>query len=289
MAKIHLETLKKLARTLKLDNNNGYAVSVLIALIVVSVFVASYYVLLKPSQKRYMTIYLLDSQKTALNYPEFLAINQNNTLNMWIKVENHMGKSQQIEVLQKTTVDMIHLFPLEAEANARYERTLENGETWEIPATITLDTPGNYSVIFELWAYDKEVGELQFSGNACVLNIEAEAVLSNQTNDVEITAFSAQAYWNPVGGVLVGYPFNVTIQNIGVNDVSGVTLMVIMLIGDSDLGRYSKHLDTLISGEMRVMRGEITKVLSQGVNPDWTICVATLMLGDTVLDERKLP
>jgi hypothetical protein len=64
------------------------------------------------------------------------------------------------------------LFPLEAEANSRYERTLENGETWEIPATVTIDTLGNYSVIFELWAYDEEVGELQFSGNACVLNIE---------------------------------------------------------------------------------------------------------------------
>jgi uncharacterized membrane protein len=167
-----LETIKKLLRSLSLDSKNGYTVSVLIALIVVSIFVASYYWLLKPPQKGYTTIYLLDSQKTSLNYPELLVINQNNTLNVWIEVENHMGKSRQIEVLQKTTNDMIHLFPLEAEADNRYERTLENGATVEIPATITIDESGNYSVTFELWVYDEEAQEPQFSGNACVLNIE---------------------------------------------------------------------------------------------------------------------
>jgi uncharacterized membrane protein len=166
-----LETIKKLVRSLNLDNKNGYTVSILIALIVVSAFVASYYVLLKPPQKGYTTIYLLDSQKKAVNYPELLVINQNNTL-VWVEVENHIGENQTVEVLQKITNGMIHLFPLEAEASAHYERTLKNGETWEISSTITINKPGNYSVIFELWAYDDDVKEFRFSGNACVLNIE---------------------------------------------------------------------------------------------------------------------
>ena len=89
-----METIKKLARSLNSDNNNGYKVAVLIALILVSILVASYYVLLKPPQKGYMTIYLLDSQKKAINYPELLVINQNNTFNVWVEVENHMGKSE---------------------------------------------------------------------------------------------------------------------------------------------------------------------------------------------------
>jgi uncharacterized membrane protein len=155
-----------------MDNNNGYAVSVLIALILVSILVASYYVLLRPPQKGYMTIYLLDSQKKALNYPELLVVNQNNTSNVWVEVENHMGKSQYSEVLQKVTNDTVPIFPFKANANATYVRTLENGETWETLSTITINKPGNYSVIFELWIYDEKVGELQFSGNVCVLNIE---------------------------------------------------------------------------------------------------------------------
>jgi uncharacterized membrane protein len=155
-----------------MDNNNGYAVSVLIALILVSILVASYYVLLRPPQKGYMTIYLLDSQKKALNYPELLVINQNNTFKVWVEVENHMGKSQYSEVLLKVTNDTVPIFPFKADANATYVRTLENGETWKTLSTIAINEPGNYSVIFELWVYDEKVGELQFSGNVCVLNIE---------------------------------------------------------------------------------------------------------------------
>jgi len=170
--KIHLKTIKKLGNILKMDNNNGYAVSVLIALILVSILVASYYVLLRPPQKGYMTIYLLDSQKKALNYPELLVINQNNTFKVWVEVENHMGKSQYSEVLLKVTNDTVPIFPFKADANATYVRTLENGETWETLSTIAINKPGNYSVIFELWIYDEKVGELQFSGNVCVLNIE---------------------------------------------------------------------------------------------------------------------
>ena len=170
--KIHLKTIKKLGNILKMDNNNGYAVSVLIALILVSILVASYYVLLRPPQKGYMTIYLLDSQKKALNYPELLVINQNNTFKVWVEVENHMGKSQYSEVLLKVTNDTVPIFPFKADANATYVRTLENGETWETLSTIAINEPGNYSVIFELWIYDEKVGELQFSGNVCVLNIE---------------------------------------------------------------------------------------------------------------------
>jgi uncharacterized membrane protein len=167
-----LEALKKLVRNLKLDNNNGYVVSVLIALIFVSSILVGYYVMLRPPQKGYMTIYLLDSQRKALNYPELLVINQNNTFNVWVEVENHMGKSQYSEVLLKVTNDTIPLFPFKADANATYVKTLENGETWENLSTIAINKPGNYSVIFELWVYDGKVEELQFSGNACVLNIQ---------------------------------------------------------------------------------------------------------------------
>ena len=174
-----MEAIKKLVRSLNLDNNNGYTVSVLIALILVSILVASYYVLLRPPQKGFMTICLLDSHKKAVNYPELLVINQNNTFNVWVTVENHMGKTLPFEVRLKITEDANPTFPVAAEAKNAYAATLENGGKWETSATTTIEKPGNYMVVFELWAYDEESGALQFTGNACVLNVEAEAVLSN--------------------------------------------------------------------------------------------------------------
>jgi uncharacterized membrane protein len=122
-----------------------------------------------------MTIYLLDSQKKAVNYPELLVINQNNTFNVWVEVENHMGKSENSEIRLKLTSGAIQKMPIKADANATYARTLESGETWETLSTVSLNEPGNYSVIFELWAYDETVGAIQFSGNYAVLNVEVVA------------------------------------------------------------------------------------------------------------------
>ena len=50
--------------------------------------------------------------------------------------------------------------------------TLENGGKWNITATTTIDTLGNYMVVYELWT-QKENSALEFTGNACVLNVEA--------------------------------------------------------------------------------------------------------------------
>ena len=170
-----METIKKLVRSLNSDNNNGYTVAILIALILVSILVGSYYLLLKPPQKGYMTIYLLDSQKKAVNYPELLVINQNNTFNVWVEVENHMGKRENSEIRLKLTSGTIQKMPIKADANATYARTLENEETWETLSTVSLNEPGSYSVIFELWAYDETVGAIQFSGKYAVLPVEVVA------------------------------------------------------------------------------------------------------------------
>ena len=146
-------------------------VAVLIALVFASILIALYYPSLKPPAKTYTTIYLLDSQSQAADYPELLVINQNNTLTVPVTVENHMGNTQNCTVLLKITSEMIHKLPLTAEANTTYTRTLENEETWEIPATITINQPGTYAVIFELWSYG-EGEELTYTENACSLNVE---------------------------------------------------------------------------------------------------------------------
>jgi len=166
-----LETLKNRARSLNLDDKKGYVVAVLIALVFVSILIAAYYPVLKPPTKTYTTIYLLDSQNQAADYPELLVINQNNTFTVPVTVENHMGNTQNCTVLLKITSEMIQKLPLTADANATYTKTLENGGKWEFSSTITLNQPGTYAVIFELWTRT-ESGELQFTENACSLNVE---------------------------------------------------------------------------------------------------------------------
>lgn len=166
-----METLKNCARSLNLDDEKGYVVAVLIALIFVSILLAAYYPVFKPPERGFTTISLLDSQKHAIDYPELLVINQNNTLNVFVEVVNH-NERQSCTVLVKTTNEMIHKLPLMTDANATYTKTLEREESWEIPSTITIDKPGNYSVVFELWLYDEDIEALKFSENACVLNVE---------------------------------------------------------------------------------------------------------------------
>jgi uncharacterized membrane protein len=171
--KTNSETEKKLAKNLRL-NNKGSKIAVAVVLIFVfSLFVGYYYVSRLPPEG-YTTIYVLNYQeKKAVDYPELVVINENNTFNVWVEVENHMGAQQSCEVLQKVVAGMIPSFPVEANAEKNYTQTVENGKTWEIPATVTINEPGSYSVIFELWIYNGQAETYQFTYNYCVLKIEA--------------------------------------------------------------------------------------------------------------------
>ena len=173
--KIHLETNKKLGKVPSLIDNKGYTIAIALVLIVVSSLLIGYYFVSTLPPERYTTIYMLDYQhKEAIDYPEVLVVNENSTFNVWIVVENRMGRSQSCEVLQKVIGDMIPSFPVDADVQKSYAQTIENGAAWETLATVTINEPGSYSVIFELWIYD-ETGTLTFSYNYCVLNVEVVA------------------------------------------------------------------------------------------------------------------
>jgi uncharacterized membrane protein len=170
--KIHSETNKKLGKIQSLIDNKGYTIAIAIALIFVSSLLIGYYLISRLPPEGYTTIYMLNyPQKKAADYPELLVVNENNTFNVWVVVENHMGTKQSCEVLQKVIGNMIPSFPVETDAERSYAQTIENGETKETLATVSINEPGSYSVIFELWIHD-ETGALKFSYNYCVLNIE---------------------------------------------------------------------------------------------------------------------
>ena len=159
--------------SLKLNDNKGYTIAIVFMLIVVSSLLIGYYLISRLPPEGYSTIYTLDyQQKKAIDYPELLVINQNNTFKVWVGVENHMGNRQSFEVLQKVTKGTVSLFPVDAEITGTYEKTMENGEIWETPAEVSINEAGSYLVIFELWIYDGDAGAFQFSNNYCVLKLD---------------------------------------------------------------------------------------------------------------------
>jgi uncharacterized membrane protein len=168
----HSETNKKLGKFPSLINNKGHRIAVAFSLIFVSSLLIGYYFVASLPPEGYTTIYVVDYQhKKAIDYPQLLVVNENTTFNVWVVVENHMATKQSCEVLQKVIGDMIPSFPVNATVESSYAQTLESGESRETLATVSINEPGSYSVIFELWIYN-ENGALEFSHNYCVLKVD---------------------------------------------------------------------------------------------------------------------
>jgi len=169
---IRLESAKRLGRKLGLNEEKGFAVAIFLALLIVSVAVLSYFVWFRPPAEPYNTIYLLDSNKKALDYPETLVVNQNSTFNVYVDVVNHLGYPASYQVQMKITKNL-STFPVDVPASQVFEiNSLEgNGQTKENTATITENTVGGYSVVFELWQQNL-AGIYEFTHNYCVLNIQ---------------------------------------------------------------------------------------------------------------------
>jgi uncharacterized membrane protein len=164
--------MKKISSNLPLKSNkNGYALAIAIALLTASVLFGIYYVAL-PVQDGYMTIYLLDYQRSAVNYPERLVNGENNTFSVYVEVENHVGVSQSCQVQVKVVSDMNPTFPVDTNATLTFNGTVENSANWENVATLSLNKAGDYSVVFELWSPNKNTGVLEYSGNFCLLNVQ---------------------------------------------------------------------------------------------------------------------
>ncbi len=158
------------------DGNKGTIVPVVLAIIFICSLLIGYYLLSNAPPEGFSSIYILDAQKKTESYPDFLIINENNTFNVNVGVENHMGKKQSYEIQQKITKDPILIFPIKENPEKTYTRTLESQETWEISVTTTIDNPGNYSLVFELYLKDdiELIDENTKPVNYVLLNIEVD-------------------------------------------------------------------------------------------------------------------
>lgn len=162
-----------IGRKIGLNDETGYAVAIFIALLIVSVTIIGYYAFFAPPAESYNTIYLLDPNKKAINYPEVLVADQNSTFSVYVNVENHMTKSANYTVKVKIVEYLPAIFPIDTQPMQVYETgsLSHNGKPWQTKATITENTIGSYSVVFELWQH-KDDGSLLFTQNLCVLKIQ---------------------------------------------------------------------------------------------------------------------
>jgi len=87
-----------------------------------------------------------------------------------------LGKKQSYEIQQKLTDKPILTFPISENPENVYSKTLDHQETWETLISTTINDPGNYSLVFEL--YLKEDSEIIDENikpiNYVLLNIEAD-------------------------------------------------------------------------------------------------------------------
>ena len=157
-------------------NKDAYTIAVAIALVLASVLLVTYYVWLRPVSEGYTTIYLLDSNRTAADYPEFAVANVNSTFHVYVDVENHLNDTlNNVQVQVKVVSDQNPSFPLDVNATQTFTGTVQKDGTWETPVTFSLNQPGNYLVAFELWIPNGNMGNLEFSGNFCALNVQIAA------------------------------------------------------------------------------------------------------------------
>jgi uncharacterized membrane protein len=167
-----LGSVTRIGRKIDLNDEQGFLFPVLLALIIVVVVVAGYaIVMFNASPEEYNTIYLLDGQQKAVDYPEILIANRNSTFSVYVNVDNHMNSEQTFQVQTKIaqnlllTEDGIDTQPVDT-----YNFTIPVKGSNQRSVTVTENNVGSYVVVFELWQFTN--GSYIFTHNYCVLNIK---------------------------------------------------------------------------------------------------------------------
>jgi hypothetical protein len=119
-----------------------------------------------------MSIYYLDSEKQAENFPKTVILGENSTISLWVGVENYMGTTNAF-LVEIMIDDGNGDVPSSVEPIERKEETLLDEKVWEFEVMITINQLGSRRIIFELWSFDNEKNDFVFSGNWVSLSVEA--------------------------------------------------------------------------------------------------------------------
>jgi uncharacterized membrane protein len=160
-----------IGKEIGLNDEKGVAIAVFLVLVIVSALAAGYFASFPNKPQTYNSIYLLEMQKKAADYPVTLVAGQNSTFSVYLTIENHMNQQETYQVQTKITSDLINV-PVDTAAINTTDITLNGGQSWQSLQTITENQTGPYSVVFELWGYSLTTLQYEFTYNYCVLNIQ---------------------------------------------------------------------------------------------------------------------
>jgi len=113
-----------------------------------------------------------------------------------------------------------------------------------------------------------------------------ERLGENYSSAVKVVGFEWIGGFNPIVGVTLFDPINVTIKNDGATTVNGLSLGVRLInkYNDTQIGMSGgTNIDSLQSGETREIETGVYTTI--GTNLDEAACVITLKSGSIVLDE----
>ncbi|MGD2066826.1 MAG: hypothetical protein PVI43_06635 [Candidatus Bathyarchaeota archaeon] len=107
--------------------------------------------------------------------------------------------------------------------------------------------------------------------------------------DVLISKFDWDWSFNPYGGLTVSYPINITVTNIDVTALGGLTINARLLKKGTLTELYASHgfsaqIGNLQAGESQQISGEILAPV--GFNPESAVCSIKLSAKSIVLDEK---
>lgn len=166
-----MEKNSKQTNTLSLEKINiKKIIGILLAITITCSIVVTGVIIYAPRSEGYNVMYLLNAQDQIVNHTQILIINQNNTFNAKIVVENNKPTTYNYQVQVKIVKDTFN-FPINTPTYETYEFTLNPKQTWNKQVPISINEEGEFSIVFELYAEKEE--NYRFTNNYCVLHITA--------------------------------------------------------------------------------------------------------------------
>ncbi|MCW4002195.1 MAG: DUF1616 domain-containing protein [Candidatus Bathyarchaeota archaeon] len=155
----------------KASEEKTVIVAVLAAIIVLASLLV--YTSLSPApQESFASLYLLDSEKMAEKYPRLLILGENNTLILWVGVENFMNRIEYASILVKVDNGSGLVDPSPVEPVERFEKILLDKETWEFPLISTMNQSGEHRMILELWLFNELEEVFSYTGSWCTVRVD---------------------------------------------------------------------------------------------------------------------
>ena len=147
--------------------------TILVALVIMGALLLKLTVFTPIETKPFSAIYYLDSEKQTTNLPKTVVLGENNTVTLWVGVENQNATTMDYSVQIKVDDGKGQIDPSLVEPRETFENTLEDGDLWEFQVTINIKQLGTNRIIFELWYLNTTSLDYEYTGNWVNLSVEA--------------------------------------------------------------------------------------------------------------------